>query len=355
MQPAAPPLPTGSTASWCAWSAPAARSSPISGSRETRFHGAPRQTLLADSLDQLAAVGRGERLAPGGRRRKRIRARCPAHHALARRRCAAHRATRGKDFLGHAARALAHHRRAHARRAARQGLAKAQQRPLARLRDGGKRRARSGGSLAIPRRLLPSRSDGSTTPQPIDDKTAAELHPHAHQVYAPLPSRPLKPLDVLKFSSARAHCATFSSWWWWAGDGLARKLVPLLTGQIFDRIIPGAERGLLRELTMVLLAVFGGQLLFDLARGLALVRAQTLMDTRLEAGSLGSLAQPPAALLPPLLRGRSGRARRGHRRDPPSPRWRDPLRDAERRLLALELRAALLHRSENCRSPQPGS
>jgi len=70
-------------------------------------------------------------------------------------------------------------------------------------------------------------------------------------------------------------------------------LVPLLTGQIFDRIIPGAERGLLRELTMVLLAVFGGQLLFDLARGLDLVRAQTLMDTRLEAGVWDRLLSLP--------------------------------------------------------------
>jgi ATP-binding cassette subfamily C protein len=127
----------------------------------------------------------------------------------------------------------------------------------------------------------------------VTEESSAQLHPHAHQVYAPLPSRPLGPLDVLRFSSSR----TARDWLFVVVVGTLTgslgTLVPLLTGQVFDRIIPGAERGLLHQLTLVLLAVLSGQLLFDLARGLVLVRAQTLMDTRLEAGVWDRLLSLP--------------------------------------------------------------
>ncbi len=55
-----------------------------------------------------------------------------------------------------------------------------------------------------------------------------------------------KPLDVLRFSSRRARarpgdsCSSSGSRPAWSA-----RSIPLLTGQVFDRIIPGAERGLL--------------------------------------------------------------------------------------------------------------
>ncbi len=130
-------------------------------------------------------------------------------------------------------------------------------------------------------------------PRTVSESVASELHPQAHQFYAPLPSRPIGPLDVLRFSSSRAR----GDLWLAAIVGMAMgslgTLVPLLTGQVFDRIIPGAERGLLRQLTLVILAVYMGQILFDLARGFALVRAQTRMDARLEAGVWDRLLSLP--------------------------------------------------------------
>jgi NHLM bacteriocin system ABC transporter ATP-binding protein len=151
----------------------------------------------------------------------------------------------------------------------------------------------------VPVALLPSRGgywlhdSRATTPRRVTDRMAEELHPHAYQVYAPLPPRPLGPWDVLRFASAHTTrdfvlVAVVGS-----VTGLIGTLVPLLTGLVFDRIIPGAERGLLAQVTLVLLAVFGGQALFDLARGLALVRAETLMDTRLEAGVWDRLLSLP--------------------------------------------------------------
>jgi NHLM bacteriocin system ABC transporter ATP-binding protein len=151
----------------------------------------------------------------------------------------------------------------------------------------------------VPVALLPSRrgywlhDPRQGAPLRVTEAAAGRLYPHAHQIYAPLPVRPLGPLDVLRFSSAR----TARDWAFVAGvgalTGALGTLVPLLTGQVFDRIIPGAERGLLGQLTLVLFAVIAGQLLFDVARGLVLVRAQTLMDTRLEAGVWDRLLSLP--------------------------------------------------------------
>jgi NHLM bacteriocin system ABC transporter ATP-binding protein len=123
----------------------------------------------------------------------------------------------------------------------------------------------------------------SPAPRALDAALAAQLEPQAYQFYRTLPRRPLGPLSVLRFSSARvrpdvARVAAIG-----LGGGLVGTLVPLLTGLIFDRIIPGAERGLLSQLVLLLLGIFAGSFLFDVARGLALVRVQTRMDAALEA------------------------------------------------------------------------
>jgi NHLM bacteriocin system ABC transporter ATP-binding protein len=250
------------------------------------------KALLSDSLDQLAAVGRGERLSPhvGGagdfERAYRLIARWL--------RVGAPRVAKPEG------RNISHMQLALSRT---MGV-----RTRGVLLERGWHRHNNGPLLAFaleeneelaPLALLPS-PRGYTLhdprrgpPEPVTEKIASELHPHAHQVYAPLPSRPLRPMDVFWFSVSRTKRDVFLVVVLGMVMGSLGTLVPLLTGQVFDRIIPGAERGLLRQLTLVLLAVFGGQLLFDLARGLALVRAQTLMDTRLEAGVWDRLLSLP--------------------------------------------------------------
>jgi ABC-type bacteriocin/lantibiotic exporter with double-glycine peptidase domain len=147
--------------------------------------------------------------------------------------------------------------------------------------------------------ILPSRR-GYVVRDPTDRSTrrvtaalVEQLHPQAYQFYVPAPTRPLGPLDVLRFASRGAmRDVAFV-----IGVGLATgsisTLVPLLTGQVFDRIVPGAEKPLLRDLTIVVLAVYASLALFDLARGLVLVRAQTRMDATLEAGVWDRLLSLP--------------------------------------------------------------
>jgi ATP-binding cassette subfamily C protein len=130
-------------------------------------------------------------------------------------------------------------------------------------------------------------------PVRVTEEITERLHPQAYQFYPPLPARPLGPFDVLRFSGRRA--VRDVAFVLVVGMGLASltTLIPLLTGEVFDTLIPGSERALLVQLAVVLGLVYIGQGLFDLARGLTLVRAQTRMDATLEAGVWDRLLSLP--------------------------------------------------------------
>ncbi|HXI57351.1 MAG TPA: NHLP bacteriocin export ABC transporter permease/ATPase subunit, partial [Polyangia bacterium] len=122
---------------------------------------------------------------------------------------------------------------------------------------------------------------------------AERLHPRAHQFYRPLPPGPVRPIAL----------------WRWLGTGAGRDLamvigvgllvgllgllIPLVTGVVFDRVVPGAERTLLVQIVLVLFAVYLGASLFDVARGLALVRVQTRLDAGVEAAVWDRLLRLP--------------------------------------------------------------
>ncbi|MFO0567734.1 MAG: NHLP bacteriocin export ABC transporter permease/ATPase subunit [Polyangiaceae bacterium] len=122
-----------------------------------------------------------------------------------------------------------------------------------------------------------------SAPEQMTDAVTERLHPQAYQFYAPLPDRPITPLDVMLFSTRRARRELVFTLGIGMALGSLTTLIPLLTGEVFDTLIPGAERGLLLQLMLVLFCVYVGHGLFDVARGLALVRAQTRMDVTLEA------------------------------------------------------------------------
>jgi ATP-binding cassette subfamily C protein len=129
--------------------------------------------------------------------------------------------------------------------------------------------------------------------RPLTAARAERLHPQAHQFYRPLPPGPIKPLALWRWLGAGAGRDALVVGAVGLLVGLVGLLIPLVTGVVFDRIVPGAERTLLAQIILVLFAVYLGASLFDVARGLALVRVQTRLDTGLEAAVWDRLLRLP--------------------------------------------------------------
>ncbi|HEX2210129.1 MAG TPA: NHLP bacteriocin export ABC transporter permease/ATPase subunit, partial [Longimicrobium sp.] len=109
----------------------------------------------------------------------------------------------------------------------------------------------------------------------VDAALAARIGPTAYMVYRPFPAEALRPLDVLRFGfhGCRADLATtFAAATLGAMLGL---VMPLATGMLFETIIPGADRGQLVQMTLVLLAVAFAGALFTAVRGVAVVRMES--------------------------------------------------------------------------------
>jgi NHLM bacteriocin system ABC transporter ATP-binding protein len=122
--------------------------------------------------------------------------------------------------------------------------------------------------------------------------SAQQIHPQAFQFYRRLPPGGGK-FNLARFlarGSGRDGLLVFAVGLVVGGLGL---LIPLVTGLIFDRVVPGAERGLLAQLVLVILAAYLGTALFDLAQGFALLRLQTRMDLEAESAIWDHLLRLP--------------------------------------------------------------
>ena len=137
------------------------------------------------------------------------------------------------------------------------------------------------------------RSGGGTGRSTIDEACAATIDPLAHQFYRPMPATPLGPKSLfgLALGGVRRDLSTIL----WVGllGGLLGLVTPIATGQLFDHIVPGAERGLLLELVLVMVAITFGRTLLQLAHEVALLRAESRMSATIQAAVWDRLLQLP--------------------------------------------------------------
>ena len=120
------------------------------------------------------------------------------------------------------------------------------------------------------------------TRRPIDEAMAVGLEPYAYSFYRPFPARVLRLRDLWKFSlpdvrqDVRALVAV----------GIAATLlglvVPLLTGHMFNTVIPNANLGQLWELFVVLVVASLAGALFELTRGFAVLRMESKANASLQ-------------------------------------------------------------------------
>src|SRR5262249_34152652 len=76
--------------------------------------------------------------------------------------------------------------------------------------------------------------------------------------------------------------------------GLLALLTPIVTQQLFDEAIPGAQRSVLFQLGLGLLVAAVASLLFDLARSIALLRLSGRMEAAVQSAVTDRLLDLPA-------------------------------------------------------------
>ncbi|HXT17154.1 MAG TPA: NHLP bacteriocin export ABC transporter permease/ATPase subunit [Gemmatimonadaceae bacterium] len=141
------------------------------------------------------------------------------------------------------------------------------------------------------------------TTAPLDATSAALLQPIAHTLYRPFPDRPLNLLDVLRLG-VRGCASDFGMVF---TMGLVAALLglvpPMATGVVFNSIVPGAQRLQLVEISVVLAACAISTALFNLVRGLALLRVETRMSATIQAAVWDRLLSLPMPFFRPYAAG----------------------------------------------------
>jgi NHLM bacteriocin system ABC transporter ATP-binding protein len=118
---------------------------------------------------------------------------------------------------------------------------------------------------------------------PLSEELAAEMLPLAYTLYRPFPSRALNGLDLLRFGLFRCKGDLMLIVGTGIVAGALAVINPYVTGIIFDRLIPGAERSQLLQTSMLLFTVAVASSMFMFVRGFATLRLQGKMDLDIQA------------------------------------------------------------------------
>jgi NHLM bacteriocin system ABC transporter ATP-binding protein len=127
----------------------------------------------------------------------------------------------------------------------------------------------------------------------LTPRDAANLAPFAYQFYRPFPAGRLTPLTLFKFGLVGSK----RDWWMVGLLGLAGGILalfpPLATGWLFDSIIPAQEQSQLLILMLALLVTGLVGVMFRVARGVATMRVETVMDSEVQAALWDRLLNLP--------------------------------------------------------------
>lgn len=156
------------------------------------------------------------------------------------------------------------------------------------------------GVLIEPVALLPTGSSGYEAVSPVthevrrvDAEVAGSLEAFGYQFYRSLPPRALTVADVWRF-------VTFGIWrdartilaMGILGAALGL-LLPILTGTVFDSVIPSASRGQLVNVFVALAVATLATTLFQLTRAFAAIRLHTRVEAGLQMAVLDRLVRLP--------------------------------------------------------------
>ncbi|NTW55871.1 MAG: NHLP bacteriocin export ABC transporter permease/ATPase subunit [Chlorobiaceae bacterium] len=129
----------------------------------------------------------------------------------------------------------------------------------------------------------------------VDELLQEELdHENAWMFYRPFPERVLHFRDIVRYgiSGSRSDLAIMLLFGF-AGASIGL-LVPILTGILFDTIIPRSSSGQLLQLGTILAAGITASCGFELARQILVMRVQSRLDIRLQPAFIDRLLNLPS-------------------------------------------------------------
>jgi NHLM bacteriocin system ABC transporter ATP-binding protein len=129
---------------------------------------------------------------------------------------------------------------------------------------------------------------------PVDATVAETLSGDAHMLYPSLPARPVRMGDLVRmaFTGRRRDLATILLMG--LAGGLLGLLVPILTGQVFGSVIPGADRSQLLQITLALIVTSVAGAIFQVIRSLAVLRLGGKVDGAVQSAVWDRLLALPA-------------------------------------------------------------
>lgn len=131
------------------------------------------------------------------------------------------------------------------------------------------------------------------TRQRVTAAVAATLAPFAESFYRPFPAGKLTAWKLLRFGSHGLAREFRSVMIVGVAIGGLGTLTPYFTGQIFDELIPGAERNRLLQVCAGLIFAAIGGAVFTIVRGIAVLRIEGKMDYSIQAGLWDRLLNLP--------------------------------------------------------------
>ncbi|MEH2263519.1 NHLP bacteriocin export ABC transporter permease/ATPase subunit [Nostoc sp.] len=117
----------------------------------------------------------------------------------------------------------------------------------------------------------------------VNAKSAVKLALTGYTFYRPLPDKVLTTVDLLKFALQGHYKELLIVLAAGMATSLLGMIVPQATAILIDSAIPDANRGLLVQIALALLATSFGSTLFQLAQGFAIMRVETFADASTQA------------------------------------------------------------------------
>ncbi len=126
----------------------------------------------------------------------------------------------------------------------------------------------------------------------------ALLKPEAHQFYRPLPHRALSTRDFISFGLNHSWRDALMVFLMGLVAALLGLITPVLTGIVFNSVIPSAAVSQLVQIIVILLACAVAAAMFEITKSLAMLRIESRADITLQAAIWDRLISLP----PPFFR-----------------------------------------------------